>query len=272
MKMLKKLTSLLLGAALLCTMAFMPATVSRADDTTTFYLTYNSGAWYASNSKIDYWTSPDHVASNFKDGDHLVINANGGTTELFKYKVDKKIGQLAVTGGASASVEAASVDRAYIAGKGSSLIVTASNVNFVEVYPGQTIQVVGNVTDFVAHYEYASSEHPIFGVTGTVTAANVAYGGNIENAKTRIYGIGAGLLKSNADGFVTLSADQFSTTLTAPPASGTTDNATDSSKKQLDKVPQTGIEVSQEALIFGILALVFASAAIMVGAASKKND
>ena len=272
MRMLKRLTTVVLGVAFLCAMILTPAKVSYADDAVVWYLTYSSGNWYASSNKMDYWTSPDYIVSNIKDGDHLVVNGDNVSTTTATLKVDKKIGELAATGGAVASIEAPSVNRAYVAGKGSTLIVTANNVNSVEVYPAQTIQIVGNVTNFVAHYDMGSGEHPAFAVTGTVAAANVAYGGNVANSWTTIYGIGAGLLKSNNDGYVTLTADQFSLTPTAAPQTGTTDKAADSSKKQLDKVPQTGLEVSQEAMIFGVLALVFASAAVMVGIASKKND
>ncbi|MBO4678428.1 MAG: hypothetical protein J5626_02020 [Lachnospiraceae bacterium] len=272
MKTLKKLTTMLLGVAFLCTLVLTPAMKSRADGVVTWYLTYSDGQWFASSNQINYWTGADFVASNIKDGDNLVINGSSAATELFSYKVDKKINELAVTGGASASVTAPYVERAYVAGKGSTLIVTADTVHFVEVYPAQTIQVIGNVIDLQAHYEYASSEHPVFAVTGTVTAANVAFGGNIANADTRIYGIGAGLIKSDSNGYVTLTEDQYSKTLTEPPKAGTKDTTADSSKKQLDKVPQTGLEVSQEVAIFGVLALIFASAAVMVGFASKNRD
>ena len=134
MEMLKKMTAVVLGVAFLCAMVLTPAKVSYADDAVTWYLTYNGGQWFGSSNKIDYWTSADIVANNMKDGDHLVINGDGSSTSLFSYKVDKKIGLLAVTGGASASIEAPYVDQAYVAGKGSTLIVT-SDVNFVKIYP-----------------------------------------------------------------------------------------------------------------------------------------
>lgn len=273
MKMLKKLTALLSGVAFLCALVLTPAMKSRADGPVTYYITNNGGAWYASSSETVYWTGGmDFVYNNIKDGDHLVINGNSSSTDLFRLTVDKKLGDLAVTGGAVAHIEAPYVERAYVAGKGSTLIVTAPLVNNVEIYPGQVIQVNGNVTNFLAHYEYNTSDYPVYAVTGTVAAANVAYGGVIENSHHTIYGIGNGLLKSDDHGSVYLSDTQYSLTPTAVPKSGTTDKSADSSKKQLDKVPQTGSEVSMETFIFGGLALLFAAAAVMVGFTSKKNN
>ena len=272
MKTLKKLTTVLLGVAFLCALVLTPAMVSRADGPVTWYLTYNGGEWFASSNQMNYWTGKDYVALNIKDGDNLVINGDNQSTGLFSYKVDKKINELAVTGGASASIEAPYVERAYDAGKGNTLIVTAPTVNIVEIYPAQTIQVIGNVVTFIAHYEYNTGEYPVFGVTGTVTAANVAYNGVIENSHQTIYGIGSGLFNSSNTGMLTLAEGQYSKTPVAAPQTGTDNKAADSSKKQLDKVPQTGLEVSQETVIFAVLALIFASAAVMVGFASKNKD
>lgn len=273
MKMLKKLSTLILGVAFLCAMVLTPGMESHAEDPTTFYVTYNGGQWFASSSKVDYWSSGlDFVSTNMQDGDHIVVNGSDASTDLVMLKVDKKVGDLVATGGAAASVEAPYVNRAYVAGKGATLIVTAPTVNIVEIYPKQTIQVIGNANTVIAHYVYNTNEYPVFAVTGTVNAANVAYGGKIENANSTIYGIGAGLLKSDGNGMVTLKEGEFSTSPTAPPQAGTTDKAADSSKKQLDKVPQTGLEVSQETIIFAVLALIFASAAVMVGFASKNRN
>lgn len=272
MKMLKKLSTLILGVALLCALVLTPEMKSRADGPVTWYLTNSGGTWYASNNTINYWTSDDMVRNNIKDGDNLVINGDNAYTGFYEYKVDKKLNELAVAGAANANVTAVSVERAYVAGKNGVLVINADTVKKVEIYPAQTIQVNGNVVNFEAHYEYNTSNYPVFAVTGTVAAANVAYDGKIENSHNTIYGIGAGLLKSDGQGFVTLSAGQFSTSPTEVPKAGNTDQAADSSKKQLDKVPQTGLEVSQETIIFAVLALIFASAAVMVGFASKNRN
>lgn len=279
MKMLKKLSTLILGAALVCALVLTPEIKSRADGPVTYYITCEGGEWYSSSNVVDYWvTGTGYATTNIKDGDHLVVNGNNCSSGLLMVKVDKKLGDYAVTGGAMAHVEAPYVNRAYVAGKGSTLIVTANTVENVEIYPAQVIQVNGNVVNFLAHYDYNTGESPVFAVTGTVTAANVAYGGKIENSHKTIYGIAAGLFKSNNEGFVTLSDGQYFTSPTEPPKAGTADQtgtankAADSSKKQLDKVPQTGLEVSQETVIFAVLALIFASAAVMVGFASKNRN
>lgn len=273
MKMLKKLSTLMLSVALLCALVLTPEMKSRADGPVTYYLTCEGGQWFGSDNTINYWvTGTGHVTGSIKDGDHLVINGNNCSTGLFTVAVDKKLGDLAVTGGVSASVEAPYVNRAYVAGKGSTLIVTSPLIENVEIYPKQTIQVIGNVVNIVAHYDYGTGEYPVFAVTGTVKAANVAYNGKIENSYSTIYGIAEGLLKSDGNGMVTFKEGEFFTSPTEPPKSGTTAQAPDSSKKQLDKVPQTGLEVSQETIIFAVLALIFASAAVMVGFASKNRN
>ena len=273
MKMLKKLTTLLLSTAFLCAMVLTPSLVSRADGPVTWYITYSGGKWYGSSNQINYWTDAALVSGNMKDGDHIVINADNATTELLQYKVDKRIGELAVTNGAFANVEAPYVERAYVAGRGSTLIVTAPRVNNVEIWPGQTIQINGSVTDFVAHYEF-NGQSPVFAVTGTVDAANVAYDRKVENSGKRIYGLAAGTLKSDEEGLVNLKESEVNTTPTAAPSTGTNQKSSDSasSGKQLDKVPQTGAGISLETYIFGGLALLFAAAAVMVGFTAKKDN
>ena len=272
MKMLKKLSTLILGVALLCALVLTPEIKSRADGPVTWYLTYSGGTWYGSSNQMNYWTSDDVVRNNIKDGDNLVINGDNASSGFYEYTVDKKLNELAVAGAANANVTAPYVERTYVAGKNGVLVLNAQTVNKVEIHPAQTIQINGNVINFEAHYEYNTGNYPVFAVTGTVTAANVAYDGKIENSHHTIYGIGAGLLKSDGQGFVNFKEGQFFTSPTEPPKADATENAAESSKKQLDKVPQTGLEVSQETIIFAVLALVFASAAVMVGFASKNKD
>ena len=79
MKLLKKLTTMMLGAALLCTLVLVPNIKSHADGPVTWYITYNAGDWYCSNNTVDYWTGASWAAEAMKDGDHLVFNGNNQT-------------------------------------------------------------------------------------------------------------------------------------------------------------------------------------------------
>ena len=81
MKLLKKLTTMMLGAALLCTLVLVPNIKSHADGPVTWYVTFNGGEWYCSNNTVDYWTGASWAAEAMKDGDHLVFNGNNQTSD-----------------------------------------------------------------------------------------------------------------------------------------------------------------------------------------------
>ncbi|MBR6307721.1 MAG: hypothetical protein IKR39_03850 [Lachnospiraceae bacterium] len=271
MKLLKKLTTMILGAALLCTMVMVPKIEAHADGPVTWYITYNGGKWFGSNNTINWWTDAGIVASGMKDGDHIVVNADNQTSELFSLTVDKRIGDLVATNGAVCNITAPYAERVYVAGKGSTLIATVGLANNVEVWPGQTIQVVGDVTNFLAHYDYSGPEYPIFGVSGSVKAANVNYTGSVDSSFHTIYGIAPGLFTSNNNGIVTLKEGQFSLVPVETPVTGTTTQNSTPAKKQLDKVPQTGAFASKETIAFLMLAAVFGAAALATASVVKKR-
>ena len=115
MKMLKKLSTLILGVALLCALVLTPEIKSRADGPVTWYLTYSGVTWYGSSNQMNYWTSDDVVRNNIKDGDNLVINGDNASSGFYEYTVDKKLNELAVAGAANANVTAPYVERTYVA-------------------------------------------------------------------------------------------------------------------------------------------------------------
>lgn len=272
MKLVKRLTTMILGAALLCTLVLVPGIKSNADTVVTWYLTNAGGQWFASNNTINYWTGDTGmIAREMKDGDNIVVNADNVTSDLVKLEVDKKIGDLVSMNGATASVTAPYAEKVYVAGKNSTLIATVGTANYVDVYPEQTIQVIGNVNNFTAHYTRGVAEYPHFGVTGTVAHANVNYTGNWASVYDDIYGIPAGVFNSNAEGGVTLTMEQFSYTPTAAPATQAPAGSKTDSQKQLDKVPQTGAFASTETIVFLMMAAVFAVAALSVRVVVKKR-
>lgn len=273
MKLLKKLTTMMLGAALLCTLVLVPNIKSHADGPVTWYITYNAGDWYCSNNTVDYWTSASWAAEAMKDGDHLVFNGNNQTgNSWLEYKVDKRVGDLVATNGAYVNCTANGANKVYIAGQGSILVANVGHAENVEVWPNQTIQILGNVTNFLAHYAYDGT-YPHYAVSGWVKAANVNHTGAVDSSYYTIYGIAAGLFTADDVGMVPLKEGQFSLVPVEMPVSGTTGTpaASQPAQKQLDKVPQTGAFASTETIVFLMLAAVFGGAAIATASVVKKR-
>ncbi len=261
MKIIKKFVSLLTACAMVAAIVIVPKVEAKAAGPVTWYISYGDDQYYASSSDRNYWTSLDTVESNMKDGDNILINGDGRATDLVTLELTKKIGELAVTGGASASVKAPYVERAYVAGEGT-LIAIVPTVNVAEAYPGQTIQIIGNVNTFTAKYNGLEDPSPLFGVSGTVGTAYVDYTGDRNSATSPIYNIVAGSFTSNENGVVVFTKDnQYSKVKPTATPSKQPD-------RKLDNVPKTGGNRNLSAL----LALGFASVAGVAAMLLKKNN
>lgn len=265
MKHVKRVLAALLSTLMVVCLAQIPALSAHAEDPTVWTVTYNStdGKWYAASPRLGYWTGADIINSNGRDGDHIVFDAVNNVLPIQEFSFAFNFGDVVATNGAFISLTCSSANKVYVAGTGSTLIVSAPQVNNLEVYPGQVIQVIGNVTNVLAHYGYDGT-YPRFGVTGTVARANVNHNGNNESANTPIFGLAAGLCTSNDTGVVSLNASQYSLTPVASPVGSTPAAATQkpATGKTLDAVPKTGSNGVQESVVFFMLAAVFAIGAL----------
>ena len=262
MKTIKKLASILTACAMIAALAMMTKVDAKAAAPVTWYITYGADQYYVSSTEMNWWTSLDYLEPNMKDGDNVLINGDNHATDMLTIELSKKIGELVVTGGASASVKAPYVERAYVAVNGV-LVVIAPTVNVAEVYPEQTIQVNGNVNTFKAQYNDSIYDpSPVFAVTGTVGTAYVDYIGDRSTISTPIYNVVAGSFISNENGVVVFTKDsQYSKT---KPSTTPSKNP----GRQLDNVPKTGGHKD----LFGAYALGIAAVFAVAGMLLKKNN
>jgi len=226
---------------------------AQAAGATTWYITYDKGnsAWYGSTDQVN-WSYPG--LTNMQPGDNLVINGDYGTSQQYIIYAPQNINELAVTGGANVVVNAPYVAHAYSI-DGATTVVNC-NVGSVDAYCSGVIQINGNVDKFASHYEYEKAT--IYGVSGTVGQANVTWNKNLLNTNDTLYNIKAGKLVANPSGYVILEEGDYSLT----PSAATTTKA-NTTTKQLDAVPKTGVAGVRESFVFFALAAVFALGAVV---------
>ncbi len=253
MKTVRKTIALV--TALACVFGLLWAPVrAEAAESKTWYVVYDEGndRWAASSDNKASWS--DTSLSSFADGDNLVIDG-GGFGKSITLTTDKSIGELAFTGTGACIVYAKKVNHMY-AVNGATGIVNADVVN-ADAYPGNVLQINGNVGTFTGHYE--DGKVTAFAVTGTVDKAQVLSSYMWPNSEAVIYNVAAGKLMTNSAGNVIIEEQYYSTTATASIV--TADSKAQG--KTLDKVPATGEDFDfSKALIFFMLAGVFAVGAV----------
>lgn len=257
MKAFKKIFAVVFTVVMIVTLSGMKDVKAYADGPVTWTVYYDdvNSAWAVYSDRLGFWTVYVSAVEDYMiDGDNIVVDTHNVTTApKLELVVSKRVGQAVAANGAVAYIKAPAIESAYVATSGT-LIAEAPTVDFVKVYPDHIVQILGNVNKFEAHYEYNSTKHPRFGVSGTVKEAYVNYTGSIFSADKPIYNVAANKLNSDENGEVKLLEGQYSLTPTAAeePAK----------KKQLDAVPKTGDIAIPESLVFIMLAAVFAVGAV----------
>lgn len=253
MKHLKVFLTIAISLAMVVAFCQTPVK-AQAAGATTWYLTYDvgTGAWYGSTDKV-YWSYPD--ISKMQAGDNLVIDADNANSVQFIVNAPQSINELAVVGGASVVVNAPYVAHAYSVNGATTAI--NSNVGLVDAYHTGVIQVNGNVDKIVGHYD--DSAETIFGVSGTVGQANVKWTKDLLSNNTTVYNVAKGKMTTNEWGWVPLEEGDYSLT----PSASTTTTKANTTQKQLDSVPKTGVAGMRESFIFFALAAVFAIGAVV---------
>lgn len=256
MKTFKRIFAIVLSAVMIVTLSGMKDLKAYADEAVTWTVYYDevSGKYVVNSGRLGYWSEGlSFIEELMVEGDNIIVDTHGvANPPMVTISVSKRVGQAVASNGANAYIKAPAIDLAYVA-NGGTLIAEASVVSLAEVYPGQVVQIMGNVNKFVAHYKDGGSTYPKFGVTGTAKEAYVNYTGNIHSADSPIYNVVANVLNSDENGKVSLKEGQYSLTLKAEePAK----------KKQLDAVPKTGDVAIPESLVFLMLAAVFAVGAV----------
>lgn len=256
MKTFKRIFAIVLSAVMIVTLSGMKDVKAYADDAVTWTVYYDggSGKYVVNSARLGYWSEGiEFIDQYMVEGDNIVVDAHGEAgTPMITITVSKRIGQAVAKDGAIAYFKAPTVDYAYVATSGT-IIVEATTTKAVDVYPGQVVQIFGNVDKFVAYYKDGGPAYPRFGVTGTVKEAYVNYTGSVYSADKPVYNVAANTLNSDEYGRVSLAEGKYSLTATVEaPAK----------KKQLDAVPKTGAETVPESLVFFALAAVFAIGAV----------
>lgn len=262
MKNLKKVFALAMSVVTVIAMTLVPKVYANAEesDVTTWYVTFSGTRYYVSNNKRNWWTEGlNAVDSEMKDGDHIIVNGDNACGDIaVEITVTKKVGDLCVTNGGNGIVYAPYAENVYVAGSGV-LVAHVDTANKVDIYPEQTLQIIGNVNTFEAHYD-SQRTAPKFGVSGTVKKGTLKYrNDSSESYFGTIYDIAAGKCKGDANGIALIEKGQYSSTPSTTPAAKPGNNG----KKELDSVPNTGAREISESFIFFALAAAFALGAVI---------
>lgn len=232
----------------------------KAEAATTYTAFFEGGKWCFKDDKSDFYTNGgDFIPARIQAGDVLVIDGKGIATEMLKLEFNVRVGEIAVIGGATASIKAPGVDKAYAVRDGSTLIFTGDVKTLVANYGG-TEQVVGNVDEVVLNY--SDSQEIKIGITGTVGKANVRLYPNNWSDVT-VYNVAAGKFEVGSDNYFKTANSYYSTV--ASKSNG---------GRQLDSVPKTGgpaDHISMAPVYFAI-ALILASAAVVFMRKNKEEN
>lgn len=231
-----------------------------AEAATTFTAFYDGGWHFMDNTNPYFTDGTDYIPSRFKAGDVLIIDGKGVSTGKLELEFNVRIGELAVVGGATASIKAPGADKAYAVRDGSILIFNGDVKTLVANYGG-TEQVNGNVDEVVA--VYSNSEPIKIGITGTVGKANARIYPNLWDDVT-VYNVAAGKFAIDTNNSFSTNPSYYSLTPTSKSNGG----------RQLDSVPKTGgpaDHISMAPVYFAI-ALILASAAVVFMRKKKEEN
>lgn len=268
MKTLKKLITVALCMALSLSVLVLPSK-AEASERTTYLVHADGGKWYYMKSTdANNWADASGLNNAMVDGDAVVIDGVGNDAAdltVCTLDITKRIGELAIAGGATGIVNAAGgVDLYYVTGGATGVVngnvakATASNQGI--------LQVNGNVQELEVSYpvSYQSTDNdPKFAVQGKVNKATVKV--NSECGIQTVYDIANNKAVSDKFGIIWLSDGEYSKETTASvnvaEANTTTAKTQD---KELDDVPKTGSAGMATSLAFFAMAAILAVSAVVL--------